>query len=233
MCKQLQTLLRGFLNFITWAESSNTTPRGGKPFSSSSLQKIPCSKQITASAFLLSLTTDTTNVMTGLRRYLSGVTECSSLGRNLLPSGFSLQLGFRDFQCWRWIVKCNICWISWLECKHFSVTFWGIWVQPQSQGTTGEKLFPVALLCTVTQLNRVLTALWLSFSTLCWSWMPATGNRNATLSLSCRKILPCAIWAKYRGPAGEAPVQSQENALIQQETGGELELWKKEHNGKR
>lgn len=100
------------------------------------------------------------------------------------------QLGSGAFQCWRWIAKCNSCWILWLKCKHFSVTFRGIWVQPQTQGTTVTKLFPAALLYAVTQLNRALRALWLLFSTLCWCWMPATGSKNAALSLDSKKILP-------------------------------------------
>jgi len=63
--------------------------------------------------------------------------------------------------------------------------------------------------------------------------MLATGDRNATLSLDSRKILSCAIWGKYTGPAGEAPVQREENAFVEHKTGGEQRLPEKGHKGKR
>lgn len=127
---------------------------------------------------------------------------------------WALQLRSGAFQCWRWIVKCNSCWILQLKCKHFSATFWGIWVQPQTQSTTVTKLFSAVLLYAVNQLYRALMALWLLLAILCWCWMLATGNKNANLSLHSRKTLPCAIWGKHPGPVGKVPFLRQENALI-------------------
>lgn len=180
-----QTLLRGFLSSCSRAEYSSTTLRGGEPFPSS-----PTSKnflQQTNNPQPFPSLSPTPRYCKCCNRF-EETFACSDWVLLVRKEPFaiwvwSLQLGFGAFQCWRSIGGYNMCWISWLECKHFSVTFWGIWVQPQFQGTTARKLFPVALLYAVTQLNSALTALWLSFSASCWCWMLATGNRNEALSL--------------------------------------------------
>lgn len=63
--------------------------------------------------------------------------------------------------------------------------------------------------------------------------MLATGNKNTTLSLNSRKILPYAIGGKHPGPVGKILFLRQENALIQHEAGEEQILqWDKQQENK-
>lgn len=105
--------LRGFLfplsDWIFKQPLKDENPSLPLPF-----QKIPPTKESPGLSFSPTLRYQKC-YMTGLRRHLFAVTVCCLLGRNPVPIwvwSFPLESG--AFQCWRWIVKYNMCWIWWL-----------------------------------------------------------------------------------------------------------------------